>query len=290
MSGQKVDRKLLLQLLGENKLTLPEIADRVGCSGERVRQLERELLGRTGRQAQRERRESEPRARRLQANFDRNGFVKAAKQQGLNVAPAKRGPLDWFKRKLYVNGKLCLLRRADKNVGYKGRYVAIRKPLQKRDICVVEVEKAAFLVIPMEEMAKSATMFCLYDPVNPLRHQWWKYLNNWSVFTEKRSGRGLSNSKPMGGCRSMIHRSSSKQTGCYFIVRLLCAALLDREPGSHDALPARCSLFSDLHLFVPRVPGRFVLLPSLLGSATFRTLPPEWTKEPYYRLEIRRGS
>src|SRR5713226_9187263 len=131
MSSQKVDRNLLLKLLRENKLSRDEIGNRVGCSGERVRQLERKLLGRTGKQAQRERRESGPDARRLQANFDRNGFVKAAKQQGLNVAPAKRRrPLDWFKRKLYVNGKLCLLRRAYKNVGYRGRYVAIRKPWQ----------------------------------------------------------------------------------------------------------------------------------------------------------------
>jgi hypothetical protein len=209
MSRQKVDRNLLLQLLRENKLTRDEIGNRVGCSGERVRQLERKLLGRTGRQAQRERRESGADARRLQANFDRNEFVKAAKQQGLNVTPAKQRPLDWFKRKLYVNGKLCLRRRAYKNVGYRGRYVAVRKPWQKGrkpwqegDICVVELEKAAFLIIPMEEMPKSVTMFCLYDPVYTLRHRWGKYLNNWSAFTEKRSDRSLSNSKPMGGRRS----------------------------------------------------------------------------------------
>src|SRR5208283_5143352 len=106
MRPQSVDRKLLLHLLTENELNHREIASRLDCSAECVRQLEVELLGRTGHQAQRERRE-----RKLQKSFDGNEFVKAAKRRGFNVEP-KRATRYWNRRELYVNGKLCLLRRA----------------------------------------------------------------------------------------------------------------------------------------------------------------------------------
>ena len=66
MSAQNVDKNLLLHLLTENELNHREIAERVGCSAEHVRQLELKLLRRTGHEAQRERRE-----RKLQASFDR---------------------------------------------------------------------------------------------------------------------------------------------------------------------------------------------------------------------------
>jgi DNA-directed RNA polymerase specialized sigma subunit len=68
-----VDKNLLLHLVTENELNRREIAELVGCSAERVRQLELKFLRRTGHEAQRERRE-----RRLQASFERNEFVKAA--------------------------------------------------------------------------------------------------------------------------------------------------------------------------------------------------------------------
>ena len=190
MSIPTVNRKLLLRLLTENELTLYEIGKRVGCSGERVRQLEERLLGRTGRQAQLERRKRAE--QRAQANFERNEFIKAAKQRGLFVEPVKHGPLDWCKSKFYVNGNLCLLRRAYKNVGRKPHYLAIRRPWQKAAICVIELERKRFLIIPMEEMPKSKTMCSLDSSKRAYasRHDWRKYLNNWSPFTEKKSGPG----------------------------------------------------------------------------------------------------
>src|ERR1035437_5185099 len=106
-------KDVLLHLLTENELTHREIAKRVGCSAERVRQLELKLLNRTGRQAQRERRE-----RKLQENFDRNEFVKAAKRRGFIVEPSKGARRGWNKRELYVNQRFCLLRRAYENVGH----------------------------------------------------------------------------------------------------------------------------------------------------------------------------
>jgi hypothetical protein len=87
------DRNLLLHLLTENKLTRREIAKRVGLSAERVRQLELELLGVTGQQAQRERRQ-----RKQRETFERNEFVKAAKQHGFNVEPLMGARRNWYKR------------------------------------------------------------------------------------------------------------------------------------------------------------------------------------------------
>ena len=189
MSGQSVDKTLLLHLLTENELTLREIAKQVGCSAERVRQLALKLLGRTGHQAQRERRKQ-----KLQESFERNEFVKAAKRRGFNVEPSKRTPLHWYKRELYVNGKFCLLRRAYKNVGRKGWYTAIRKPGQRTEICVLELGKGRFLIIPMKNMPRSATMFSLDDTdsskrVYKLRYNWREYLNNWAAFNQKRDRR-----------------------------------------------------------------------------------------------------
>jgi len=184
MRPQSVDRKLLLHLLTKNELTHHEIAKRVGCSAERVRQLELELLHRTGHQAQRERRE-----RKLQESLDRNKFVKAAKRRGFTVQPSKSATHDWYKRELYVNGKFCLLRRADENVGHEGRYTAIRKPWQRAEICVMELRRGRFLIIPMKNMPRSRTMFSLYDPDSPKRvgkwrYIWRKYLNNWAAFNQ----------------------------------------------------------------------------------------------------------
>ena len=184
MSAQTVDRKLLLHLLTENELTLREIGERLGCSGERVRQLEKKLLGRTARDAQLERGN-----RKLQAVFDKNPFVHAAKRRGFDVEPSEHERRSkWYKRKLYVNGKLCLLLRSYGNAGYRGLYVRLRKPArEKAEICVIEVVTGDFLMIPMKKMPRSPTMFSLYDPVSSkkiyvLRRPWRKYLNNWSAF------------------------------------------------------------------------------------------------------------
>jgi len=107
MRPQEVNKAFLLQLLTENNLNHREIADRLGCTAERVRQVELELLGRTGHEAQRERRE-----RRLREKFESKGFVKAARRKGLNIEPVISRSGEWYETELYVNGRLCLLRRA----------------------------------------------------------------------------------------------------------------------------------------------------------------------------------
>jgi hypothetical protein len=196
MRPQSVDHNLLLHLLRENKLNHREIAKRVGCSSERVRQLELDLLHRTGHEAQRERRQ-----RKLQEILDRNEFVKAARRQGLNVEP-KNALRDWYKTKLYVNGKLCLLRRAEENVGHKGWYTVIRKPLRRADICVMELSQGRFLIIPMEKMPKSTTTVSLDDSDSQKRagkwqYRWRKYLNNWAAFLIQNK-RGPSDLPPTG--------------------------------------------------------------------------------------------
>jgi sigma-70-like protein len=156
MSAQNVDKNLLLHLLTENELNHREIAERVGCSAERVRQLELKLLHRTGHEAQRERRE-----RKLHASFDRNEFVKAAKRRGFIVEPSKGATRGWHKRQLYINGKLCLLRRAYENVGHKGWYTAIRNPWQRAEICVMKLGQGRFLIIPMKKCRADQTVIRL---------------------------------------------------------------------------------------------------------------------------------
>jgi len=66
MALQTANRDLLLHLLAENELIRREIGKRLGCSAERVKQLEQKLLGRTGNEARREKRQKKLRARSLQ--------------------------------------------------------------------------------------------------------------------------------------------------------------------------------------------------------------------------------
>jgi hypothetical protein len=182
MRPETVDKKLLLRLLTENELNHREIANRLGCSAERVRQLELELLGRTGHEAQQERRE-----RRLRKKFENKGFVRAARRKGLNIEPAISGSGQWYETELYVNGGLCLLRRAYENVGYRGWYVSIRKPRkarQRAETCILELGNGKFLIIPMKKMPRSPTMFrASLKGVYTLRPSWRKYLNNWAAFS-----------------------------------------------------------------------------------------------------------
>ena len=176
----KVNKSVLLRLLIDNQLTRPAIAKRLGCSSQRVHQLELKLLGRTGHEAQQERRE-----RRLREKFENKKFVKAARRKGLSVEPAKGARGKWYETELYVNGKSCLLRRAYENVGYKGWYVSIRKPRQKAEICILELKNGGFLMIPMKKMPRSKTMFRTSSKgVYTLRLSWRKYLNNWSVLNQ----------------------------------------------------------------------------------------------------------
>jgi len=76
MAQQAVNRNLLLHLLAENELTQREIGKRLSCSAERVKQLEQKVLGTTGNEARREKRE-----KKLRAVFDGDGFVKAAERR-----------------------------------------------------------------------------------------------------------------------------------------------------------------------------------------------------------------
>lgn len=170
-----------MRLLIENELTRPAIAKRLGCSSERVRQLELKLLGRTGHEAQQERRE-----RRLREKFESKKFVKAARAKGFDVEPVKGARGKWYETELYVNGKSCLLRRAYENVGYRGWYSSIRKPRgQKAEICILELKNGGFLIIPTKKMPRSRTMFRASSKgVYTLRLSWRKYLNNWSVLSQ----------------------------------------------------------------------------------------------------------
>jgi hypothetical protein len=182
MRLQRVKTNVLVQLLTQNRFTHRQIATRVGCSPERVRQLELKLLGRTGHQAKQERRDQ-----KFREKFEKINFVVVAKQKSLDVRPAKSKTGRWYDTRLYVNGMLCLLRRAYQNAGYKGKYVSIRKPSHEAGLCILEVTKCEFLIIPMREMPLSVTMFRASPAgINSLNEtSWRKYLNNWDIFIQK---------------------------------------------------------------------------------------------------------
>jgi hypothetical protein len=181
----RIDRERLVTFLKENKLTRSEIAERLGCSRERVRQLELDLLGRTGSEAKRERRYkriSEMAGTMLQT-FRKIEFVRIATRRGFKVEPVyQSNGLPKFS-KCVVNGKLTLLRR----IATKGprRVIHLRRPRVDNDVCVFTTP-FGLLIFPKDKLPKKETMIVVKPKIHHgpkgCRHDYMDHLNRWDVF------------------------------------------------------------------------------------------------------------
>lgn len=181
----KVNHERVKALLAENCLTQAEIARRVGCSRERIRQLCHKYQHETGRQ-----REDICRINRME--FPEHPFVKSVLEKGFNVTISlgERGlPL---KRSIFVNGKLCRMAATHRRhlYGNRNEYWHIRRPSVYADFYVWWMDDSSdCLIVPYEKAPSSQTTITvdrslkLPGPYH-IRHDWKDYLNAYHLLGE----------------------------------------------------------------------------------------------------------
>lgn len=162
------------------QLDLPQahIADRVGCTRERVRQLETKYFGTTGHDRQTARR-----IERLAAPPD-HPFVKAAIARGFKVESLVSDCFRKSTRKVYVNGYLCYIFKMSPHKIGNHVYFVIRAPQVECDFCI-GVNPKGFLIMPHALMPLQTV--CSLEPKNRMnrpgsystRHDYLNYLNAW---------------------------------------------------------------------------------------------------------------
>ncbi len=167
--------KLIRAMLERNCITHAEIARRIGLTRERVRQLALQMGFADGRSrhaiCRMERRKKE------MAEF----FVEAQKR-GFPVEPLGT-------KSAYVNGKICVQRRAcwhDIGKGkYKYTYLSIYRPAGRFDICAWKLPDGRFLILPKELVGFTQTTFNPEESERPgtysSSHYYREYIERWSL-------------------------------------------------------------------------------------------------------------
>jgi hypothetical protein len=167
--------KLLRAMLERHCITHAEIARRLGVTRERVRQLALQMGFADGRSrhaiCRMERRQKE------MAEF----FVEAQKR-GFAVEPL--GP-----RRAYINGKLCLQRRACWHDivqrKHKYTYISIHQPECRFDICAWQLPDGRFLILPKKLTGFKQTTFNPEESehlgTDSSSHHYREHIEKWSL-------------------------------------------------------------------------------------------------------------
>lgn len=180
----RIDRKECLRLIAAGEMNFTQIALKVGCSRERVRQIAERDLGLFGIQ-ENERRKGE----RFSKMLPSHPFVAEAQKRGLivEIVMGCRKPL---LRVVMVNGiRTCLLKVWQ--APYIGHnYVIFKPPDTECDAGVWTVRSIGFLILPKEKFPSDMTTFAIevrYPNMGAItkRHDYRDYLNAWDVFKER---------------------------------------------------------------------------------------------------------
>jgi hypothetical protein len=182
---QKVNRERVIALLQEKCISMSEIAYRVGCSRERIRQLALKYLGITGR----ERNWSCPlnRSNRVPELPDHN-FVHDCLDLGFDVQPILNDRGSSNKQMVLVNGKSCLLRKASTRfAGIHSSCTVVfhisRSGSGDYDVCVYELDDGRWLIVPQDRIPFRSTDFSVFPRARVAayskRHDWITYINAW---------------------------------------------------------------------------------------------------------------
>jgi predicted XRE-type DNA-binding protein len=178
----KVDHAQLRKMLEEGQLMQVEIADRLGLTRERVRQLSNKWGFGTG-QEQKAKRKFE----RILAEMEENRFYRRAVEEGFEVNWSPEGPKSFI-----VGTKLVRVRSAP-NHFISGSYkvIVLRAPLRPADICAWKLPDGRFLIMPQELWPESQTCFRLEEPkttkgrVLSNAHHYRDYIEAWHVLREE---------------------------------------------------------------------------------------------------------
>src|SRR5260370_25336897 len=172
--------KLIRAMLERDCITHAEIAGRIGLTRERVRQLALKMGFADGRSrhaiCRMERRKKE------MAEF----FVQAQKR-GFEVELLGT-------RTAYINGKLCIQRKAcwhDVGRGeYKYTYLSIRQPRSRFDICAWKLPDGRFLILPKKLTGFRQTTFnpeqISHHATPNSSHYYRQHIERWSLLGRPR--------------------------------------------------------------------------------------------------------
>jgi hypothetical protein len=167
-----------IKRLIQQDLPQAHIAVRVGCSRERIRQLEEKYFGTTGHDRQTARR-----IERLATPPD-NPFTRAALARGLKVESFVSQWSNKKKRLVFINGHLCCIYKMTPRKIGNHVYLVIRAPQVECDFCI-GVNPKGFLIMPHALMPLQTV--CSLEPKNRMnrpvsyskRHDYLNYLNAW---------------------------------------------------------------------------------------------------------------
>jgi hypothetical protein len=174
--------KLIRAMLERNCITHAEIARRIGLTRERVRQVALQMGFAAGRSRQAICRMERP--KKVMGEF----FLEA-QERGFQVEPL--GTRTWS---AYINGKLCLQRRAcwhDIGKGkYKYTYLSVYRPAARFDICAWKLPDGRFLILPKKLVGFRQTTFNPEESDRPgtasSSHYYRDYIERWSLLGRPR--------------------------------------------------------------------------------------------------------
>lgn len=171
--------RLIRAMLERTCITHAEIARRIGVTRERVRQLAQQMGFAAGRS-----RHAVCRMERQQREMGE--FFLKAQERGFQVELLNA-------RSGYINGKLCLQRRAcSHDIGrvgeYKYTYVNIHRPAREFDICAWKLPDGRFLMLPKKLVGFKQTTFNPEESDRPgtasTAHYYREWIERWSLLGE----------------------------------------------------------------------------------------------------------
>jgi len=172
--------KLIRAMLERDCITHAEIGRRIGLTRERVRQLALQMGFAAGRS-----RHAICRMERRKKEMPE--FFVQAQKRGFEVELLGA-------RNAYINGKLCIQRKACwHGVGrgeYKYTYLSIRQPTSQFDICAWKLPDGRFLILPKELTGFRQTTFNPEESEHPgtasSSHYYRQHIERWSLLGRPR--------------------------------------------------------------------------------------------------------
>lgn len=182
MSNKQFDHERIKSLLDDG-VKPTEVARIMGCSRERIRQLDFKYFGLTGRERCKMRRVEESKIP------PSHPFVTLAQERGYKVEAVALGNLRPSKCRILINGFRCGLFTSSRRVLGKNTYWTIRRsPASAVDFYIWSTP-VGFLIIPKNKQPKDSTCIALRDRRKPgaysKRHDYINYLNAWEQLERK---------------------------------------------------------------------------------------------------------
>jgi hypothetical protein len=161
-----------------------QIARIMGCSRERIRQLDKLYFGLTGRERNK--------ARRIDNSKvpPNHLFVTVAKERGYHVEALPLTNLRASKKIVLVNGFRCGLFSSSSRILGRNTYWTLRRSTDKAEIdFYVWSTPMGFIIIPNGKQPKDSTCIALNQKRKPgaysHRHDYVNYLNKWDQLERK---------------------------------------------------------------------------------------------------------